>query len=277
MIDSVRRLLADLFDYEAPKQGAPDALSAFDAWAEETDSVRRILLTTAQATALPAQHGTEASIGFLAELPGSPAAWEKQLARDAEILNDTANRCSWLSIDAYEVELPKFLTLAQALKDLSGFQDADVFIELVADGSLEDSLGQLADAEWPLAKFRSGGSSSAASAQLAQFIHTSLALEIPFKLTGLLESPMSDGHGIGVLNAVGATALGIAHDLTRAEINDILLNTKVSDWRVGDESLSWCGLEAGTDDLDDARAMLDGISIQNPARWESELIRHFEA
>ena len=276
MIDSVRRLLSEFFDYEADGSSVGEVLATFSEWAEKSDEGRRIILPSERLKDLPSELTLEASVGVVARLAPNQAAWEAQLSNDAALLNETANRCGWLSVDAYEVPLPKFLTMAQTLKDLSGFQDADVFIELAADGSLEDSLGQLADAEWPLAKFRSIGSSSESTSRLAFSIHSALALEVPFKIAGLQPSPITNSHGIGILNAIGATALGIAHDLTRAEINDVLASTNASDWRVTDESLTWCGLEAGSEDLDDARAMLDGVSLGDPNLWESVLVRQFE-
>ena len=275
MIDSVRRLLSELFDYEADGSSVGELLTTFAEWGEKSDDGRRIILPSERLKDLPSESAFEASIGVVARLSANQAAWEAQLSNDAALLNETANRCAWLSVDAYEVQLPKFLNMAQTLKDLSGFQDADVFIELAADGSLEDSLGQIADAEWPLAKYLSIGGSSESTSRLAFFIHSALALEVPFKLAGLPASPITNSHGIGVLNAVGATALGIAHDLTRAELNDVLASTNASDWRVTDESLTWCGLEAGAEDLDDARAMLDGVSLGDPSLWESELVRQF--
>jgi hypothetical protein len=275
MIDSVRRLLSDLFDYESDGSSAGALMATFFEWSEKSEEGRRIVVPSERLHELPSESKFEASIGVTARLASNQSAWEAQLSKDAELLNETANRCGWLSVDAYEVRLPKFLTMAQTLKDLSGFQDADVFVELVADGSLEDSLGQLADAEWPLAKYRSIGNTSESTSNLAFFIHSALALEVPFKLSGLLPSPITNSHGIGVLNAIGATALGIAHDLTRAEITDVLSSSNGTDWRVTDESLTWCGLEAGSDDLDDARAMLDGVALGDPHLWESELVRQF--
>jgi hypothetical protein len=121
------------------------------------------------------------------------------------------------------------------------------------------------------------GGDSVSTLALATFIHTALALEVPFKLVGGLDHALYRVDGPGVLNVFGATALGIAHDLTKAELVDVLTSANRGDWRFTDETMIWSGLEADAEDVEEARNMLDAIGISNLAELDQEFLTLFGA
>jgi len=282
MMDSLERLLAELFDFEGTLPPATVSLIAaqeeFGRLRDETDWVRRLAVPAELLAQLPAKSSLdEVSLAVLAQRSANEGEWDAFRAAEAEWLNETQVRCPWLAVDAYEVAAPSFLPFERVIRDLSGFQDADVFIEIRLDGTVDDRLEQLADAEWPLAKAFVTGGDSASTLALATFIHTALALEVPFKLAGGLDHALYRVDGPGVLNVFGATVLGIAHDLTKAELVDVLTSANRGDWRFTDETMIWSGLEADAEDVEEARNMLDAIGISNLAELDQEFLTLFGA
>ncbi len=84
-----------------------------------------------------------------------------------------------------------------------------------------------------------------AASELAGFIHGAVSLDLPFKLTAGLHHPLprldteTGGRAHGFLNVLVATGFALAHDMSRSEIEDVLLDGSIEDWIFGDIQMSW--------------------------------------
>ncbi len=221
-------------------------------------------------------------------LIGRPSTnWETWLeARelDAADFNQALKTAPLLAAATYESKIADLTRVNDALFSLKGLaQETDVFIELPWDQPLEDALADVAGHEWARVKFRTGGAAKEAypsPIQLATVIKQCVDLEIEFKLTAGLHSPIahieaSNGaFAHGFLNILFATALAY-DDASVAEMANALESVDASLWSVKN-GLSFGGKVLEEDELNDARSFFGSFgscSIDEPLEGLSGLSR----
>lgn len=203
--------------------------------------------------------------------------WEAALVHDAEAMNRFQDRMGGKAeIEAFEIRAPGHADLDERIRDLRGFADAEVYVELPLGEGLEDSLALLAETEWLGAKVRTGGLEAAAfpdAWNLAGFVRQCIDLELPFKMTAGLhhalphpdESIGATMHGF--VNVLGGTALAIAEDLSQRELERLFLDADRASWTFSDDGLSWRGRRAGLAEIDEARSLFvafGSCSVKEP-------------
>ncbi|MER3497004.1 MAG: hypothetical protein C4320_09795 [Armatimonadota bacterium] len=152
---------------------------------------------------------------YVAAIGSDEPNWDEARRRDALALEAAPENVEFLS---YECRLP----VGADAGALRGFSATRVLLELLPGD--EEGLSRLAEeVEWAGAKLRTGGAAIPSPAVLAGFLHTCLALEIPFKLTAGLHSPISHNGEFGFLSVLVAAARGLADDLTVSEIQALLI------------------------------------------------------
>lgn len=176
-------------------------------------------------------------------------------------------------IEAYEVRLPDGVSLERAANDLDGFSQAEVYLELPWGDGQADHLAELASLTWLGAKARTGGlepSAFPSSESLAAFLKGCQDLDVSFKLTAGLHEParhFDKDVGIqahGFLNILAALALNEAHDLSRAEMAQVL-DSEDALWSL--YGFSWSDLELSFEEAMPIRALFVGFgscSIDEP-------------
>ena len=179
-------------------------------------------------------------------------------------------------IDAFELKAPSLDVVETIVDDLTGFDEVEGYLELPLEEGLTDALAKIAESEWLGAKARTGGLDVAAypsADRLAEFIQGCLHSDISFKVTAGLHHPMRHmdaGLGVpmhGFINVFAASVLGLAHDLSKAEIADILLCETAESFVFGDERMEWNGLYASLEEIEDARSLLvayGSCSVKEP-------------
>jgi len=201
--------------------------------------------------------------------PKDRGAWEDNLAHDATAMNDFQKLAGERAeIVAYETRVPDLEQVALYARDLKGFDEVDVFVELPWGAGLPEAVGALAETEWLGAKGRTGGAAPEAfpSAEaVAELIHQCVSLDVPFKLTAGLHDPLpnretqigADAHGF--LNVLGGAALALAQDLSPAEVAAVLRASEASSWSFQDDGFAYRGLEVSLEEIDEARSILVAI------------------
>lgn len=190
--------------------------------------------------------------------------WEESRVADAGSMNAFQDRVDQLAaIEGYEVRPPSFEEWEEYLDGLQGFAEADVFVELPGNDGFEDALSILAEAEWPLVKFRTGGTNAEAfptSKQLANFLTQAIGLELPFKLTAGLHEPIAHNDaqlGVqyhGFLNVAYAVGQILENDASPSEVARILDVADEARWSISPEvCLDKVGLKAET--IDEVRSL----------------------
>lgn len=189
--------------------------------------------------------------------------WEHALTHDSEAMNkfmkDVENHAE---IEAFEIRVPDHEHIESYMKDLKGFNDVDVFVELPWAAQMDESLGLLAETQWLRAKARTGGLEPSAfpgGAQLAGFLQQCSHLDVPFKLTAGLHHPMprhddaSGGEMHGFLNILVALSLIHGHELNRGEIEAVLAETDPAAFRFEEDGLEYRGQYVPLDNVEAAR------------------------
>lgn len=190
--------------------------------------------------------------------------WEEARVADAGSMNAFQDRVDQLAaIEGYEVRPPSFEEWEEYLDGLQGFAEADVFVELPGNEGFEDALSILAEAEWPLVKFRTGGTKADAfpsAKQLASFLTQAVGLELPFKLTAGLHEPIAHQDsdlGVmyhGFLNVAFAVGQILENDASPSEVARILEVADASRWSISPEvCLDGAGLKSET--VDEVRSL----------------------
>jgi hypothetical protein len=183
----------------------------------------------------------------------------------------------------YEVRVPVSTDMARYVRDLAGFSEAEVFVELPVSREQEDILVVLAESEWIGAKIRAGGLTPNAAPEpggVARFIRSCLDLELNFKMTAGLHralthrDPGTDAHSFGFINVLSATVLGLSDDLSAKEIESILLDADKASWSFDDRGIDWKDHQAGLATIEEARLFFNSIgscSIDEPLRELEDL------
>ena len=279
MVASLQRLLEGVIDYAglfppAKLEMAP-ALENYLRYRSgpEARALNRFICPAARLSELPDQALAVAVIGSPNQ---DRATWEAALEHDSTAMNAFLDRAPSCEIQGYEVKAPSHQEIAQCIRDLKGFSEADVFVELPWGEELGDSLHALSESEWLAAKARTGGLTADAfpsSDQLAEFLHTCYSLDLDFKLTAGLHHPFRSyreevkGEMHGFLNVLVASALIFAEDLPRSVVKTILDEMDPKAFEFTNEGLRWRDLEAGLHDIEEARDRFVGFgscSVEEP-------------
>lgn len=219
MDPALERLTAHLVDYAGtfpPASLSPEA--ALAEWqrhlnGREARLVRALCWPAADLDRLKDWDGPACDITVIG---ARSEDWDVARENDAAALTRFAKDLpESIGLAAYECPLPADRPTTTSLDSLAGFAGVPIYVETDDPDALDD----IGEREWASAKFRTVASDPAT---LAEFLHRCVSLELPFKLTAGLHAPYTDAQGFGFLNALSATALAIADDLTPAEIEAIL-------------------------------------------------------
>jgi hypothetical protein len=200
--------------------------------------------------------------------PADRAEWEAKLGQDAIAMNRfDEGTPDHVEIASYEIRIPEEVAIESYLKDLRGFSEVDVFVEIPLSDNLERTLAVLAETEWAYAKARIGSDTPPDPALVSRFISECLALELPFKLTAGMHAPISANGAYGFINVLGGTALSVSEDLSRRELETILRDDDRVQWHFDDDSIRFKGWEAGVDSILSSRDSLlcfGSCSVEQP-------------
>ena len=204
-------------------------------------------------------------------------SWEHALTHDSEAMNKFLKEVeNHAEIEAFEIRVPDHGHLEGYVRDLKGFDNVDVYVELPWGDGMNDSLNLLAESEWLRAKGRTGGlepSAFPSNSSLAEFLQQCSHLDLPFKLTAGLHHPLprhddaTGGEMHGFLNIAVAMALIFEHELTRGEIESVLAEKSPSAFAFTDSEISFKEMKASFDDAEEARALFvsyGSCSIDEP-------------
>lgn len=286
MSDALRRLLAGVIDYAGlfpPAQlSMEESVENYLRYRQGGEGwiMDRFVCSSARLAELaPLVKGVEEplSLTVVGQASTDPESWGNALVHDAQAMTRFMEMAGdGADIEAYEVRVPDTGHLDEYLGDLRSFSQVEVYCELPWGEGLADALGAIADTEWLGAKARTGGLEAKAfpsSDDLAVFLQQCFQLEISFKLTAGLHHPFrrfeeSVGRKMhGFLNVLTASALLASHDLSRAEIVQILECEDAGAFRFSDGMLTYDGMEASMEDIEDARSLFVGFgscSIDEP-------------
>jgi hypothetical protein len=180
------------------------------------------------------------------------------------------------SIESFEFRFPpdlfsdpdgaaRFVSKTCALFDTAGFENASLFGEIIRTPSYSGQLPiyflTLASASsghpiW--GKLRCGGMNQAdfpSPTELAQFIHTAIHVDHPFKATAGLHHPVrhfNEDQGVdmhGFLNVMFAITLGRVHHLDPSKIQEIIEERNPLSFEFIPSGIRWNTLAASTTDF----------------------------
>ncbi len=208
--------------------------------------------------------------------PKDVAEWESTLESAAKIMTSFQNTYGGVAgIEAFEIRLAGLEQIEQRLRDLRGFTEAEVFVELPWVESQGELLYALSETETYYAKARLGGASAEdhPSAELvSKFLKHCVNLELPYKLTAGLHheypqlDPATGGRMHGFLNVGIAAGLALREDLAAKEIQEIL-EAAPGEFTSKGDVLVFQDLEFDIDAAIEARELFLGIgscSIDEP-------------
>lgn len=191
------------------------------------------------------------------------------LEEDAKAMAAFEESSSQLAaIEAFEVRLPTYSILSQAVRDLQAFDDVDVYLELPWGADQQEALAEIADTGWLSAKFRTGGTEAKQfpiPAQLALVLKTALDLDLTIKLTAGLHhpypivDPATGAKMHGFLNVLGACALHLANDLSLDEFEGVLAEDRNEAFQWSPGGLLFGDWECSAEDFEDVRQALVGF------------------
>lgn len=204
---------------------------------------------------------------------GSVDEWETTLENDAKTMNAFHGRVGDAAeVVAYDVTPPAGLTVERYLRDLQGFQESDVFVQLGLKDGFEDALAAMADAEWLGAKFVGDGVDIR---RLAQFIRSCVDLELAFK-AGSLARPFTQGDQVGFLNVFAATALALGEELSVKEIEQVLREARPATLKLDTKGMRWREIEIDSDTVEEARDLFMGFESADVGETLQQLSRVFQ-
>jgi hypothetical protein len=203
--------------------------------------------------------------------------WEDCLERDCKAMNDFQVAVGDKGeIAAYEVRAGRGLDLERSVRDLDGFREAEVFVEIPLDEGVVDAVGILGESDWLGAKARLGGPTKESyplADQVALFLRSCLDLEVGFKLTAGLHHPISHldpasgAQMFGFLPVIGGACLALSEDLSVQETTKLISYPNLDGWNFDDSGIRWGELRAGINDIDQFRSLFTGFgscSIDEP-------------
>lgn len=179
-------------------------------------------------------------------------------------------------IEAYEIRLPDNHHTEGYLHALKSINTEEMFIEIPWADGMEEAIACVAESEFAFAKARCGGLEASAfpsTGELAAFIQHCVQLDVPFKLTAGLHQPLphfdkaSNAEHHGFLNVLIATALSQVHDLSKREIEQILIVKDVGEFKFGANHLTWGTFGATIEEIAGGRELFRSFgscSLEEP-------------
>jgi hypothetical protein len=286
MQTSLERLLSGSIDYAGTfppaRRDLETSLRRYLAYLRGPERwiVHRLVCGVSDLARLPDLLNTNSSLEVAAvvryENPGREAV-DSALRQAAETFNDVTRRSDGrIEIAAMEVPLPDGVEPSDFAHDLTGFAEAEVYLELPPSADLRAAVATLAETQWIGAKLRTGGltaESFPSSDVVSEFLLACLDLDVPAKLTAGLHHALpsddvtSGGRQHGFINVIAGAVLARAHDLSRREYREILEDRDVRAWRFEEDGFAYRDWEASLDDIDEARATLRSFgscSVEEP-------------
>ncbi len=209
--------------------------------------------------------------------PRDRATWNEVVERDVNALNAfLENAPEYADVASYEVRLPTDTEPTAYLRDLNGLREIEVFVEVPGGPEMDEILAALAETQWMHAKLRTGGLEASAYPDawtLAGFLKGCLDLDVPGKLTAGLHHALPTWDDTirttqhGFLNVFGGAAIASANELSRRELERLLLDQSPESWSFEDDGIAWRGQEASLDDIDETRAVVRAFgscSVEEP-------------
>lgn len=226
----------------------------------------------------PAAERDEAARAFAGEEVFLTLVGSGDFAADAEALTAADHAVA----TGYEARLPAGGTeLAAAIVGLRKLMkrvgdEVEVYAELRWGDGLVDAMHEVTSVDGIGFKARTGGVTADAfpsTEDLAQFIVEVAALEAPFKFTAGLHEPIRyrdtnlDVMRHGFVNVLVASALALSHDLSSAEVREILEATDASEFQVSEDAIRFKSHSLSKEELEDFRDVFGGFgscSISEP-------------
>ncbi|MEA2552692.1 MAG: hypothetical protein QOJ65_868 [Fimbriimonadaceae bacterium] len=288
MRKALQVLLSDVIDYAGlfppAKLNVSDSVENYLRYCQGPEKwiVSRFVCSTGKLPELArelAEHPEEplVPVTVVGQASTDRKTWEHALTHDSQAMNkfliDAENHAE---IEAFEIRAPDHEHLQSYIKDLHGFNDVDVFVELPWSPAMDESLSLLAESEWLNAKGRTGGLEASAFPtieEVAGFVQQCAHLDLRFKLTAGLHHPLprkddaSGGNMHGFLNILVALAQLHAHELNRREIEAILAEADPSAFAFSDDGVAYRGQKASMDDVAAAREVFvsyGSCSVEEP-------------
>lgn len=267
----LRRLLGEAIDYAGvfpPAQlGLAEAVDNYRAYRNGPEYwlVGRLVVRSRELEELSEliEEGDEFSLAVIAQ----PGNWSEGREFDAKTMSEFQDRFGDdIPIENYEVRLPPG-GFNNVVKDLQGFSEADVYVELPWDSAIADTLAAIAETEWLNAKARTGGETVPSASRLAEFLLETLNLQIPFKLTAGLHEPIAHKGAHGFLNVLGGCAVAFGTELSKSELERILMIEDPRAFAVEDSGLAvgeWSADIAALEETRDYFMGFGSCSIEEP-------------
>ncbi|CAN5532190.1 hypothetical protein BH11ARM2_BH11ARM2_02400 [soil metagenome] len=271
----MRRTVAELTDSLIDYAGTfppgnlslADAMNAYRHLGDKAGFVSRFAVRTSDLAefANRLREGDEIPVTAIADPSTDQASWEANLEADAKRMNDFVDAAGdRADIEAYETRVYDLAAVESCVSDLSGFQEAEVFVELPWGPGLDDALNALTEADFPGAKARCGGEKPPTTAQLAAFIHGCLSLDQPFKLTAGLHDAFRTKTSHGFLAIGAAVALELTEEMGEKRLGEAL---DADDFEFTDTEILWRGAKAPMETVEEARGFFvsfGSCSIDEP-------------
>ncbi|CAN5370804.1 hypothetical protein BH11ARM1_BH11ARM1_02300 [soil metagenome] len=195
------------------------------------------------------------------------ATWEDALEHDAVAMTSFNEKLEGLaSIEAYEIRIPSHENLVKCVRDLRGFEEAEVFVELPPTEDISQAVAALVDSDWLYAKFRTGPAKPSAES-VAAFMHEAISFDLPLKLTAGLHHPFTTPEHFGFLNVLIAACLIYAEDLPRSQAARLLAEEDPKAFSFNTQELSWRGVSANIEAIRETRDLFVGFgscSVSEP-------------
>ncbi len=203
--------------------------------------------------------------------------WDTALALDIQNIAKFREMTRLSAIvEAYEIRLPDNHHTETCLHALKAVKVEETFVEIPWADAMEEAVACIAESEFAFAKVRTGGADAAAFpsvAELAAFIQQCVQLDIPFKLTAGLHQPLphfdksTNAEQHGFLNVLVAAALTHVHDLSRREIEEILMVKNGPEFEFGANHLKWREFGATLEEIAGGRDLFRSFgscSVEEP-------------
>ncbi len=203
--------------------------------------------------------------------------WRPGIEHDAQEMTKFQQAAeNHAEIQAYEVRFPDHQHIEECVRDMRQFTNIDLFAELPWGPEMNESLAALAELEVTAAKVRTGGLEASAfpsASELAGFIQQCVQLDLTFKLTAGLHHPLptqdpeTGATMHGFLNVLVANALALKDDLSRKEVEEILLETDPKALAFKRDGFTWHGRPITLEDAENSRTLLvsfGSCSVREP-------------
>lgn len=276
--------LEDIIDFAGTfPPAAMDAAASVSEYLEKQDvwAVGNLAWKCSDLSLLTAELSAKGGVVEVAAI-GRPRTdaltWKEALRADLDDMQAFLDATGDSVVATYECRttgIDDIETQIAMLKPVS--KGVDVYLEVPWNTDIEPLLASIAENEWLRPKLRTGGlaqSDYPSAEALATFISQCVDLELEFKMTAGLHSPLAHDYSFGFLNILFAAGIAFRDDATQSELVSVLTSSDRADWKVKD-TLAFRGNVLSRDDLDDARSFFGSFgccSIDDPINGMKELI-----